>query len=110
MHSRQHVTCGDVRVATQTGPPVAEPLDSGSPRSRRWISSPPRPPGGRGHDGDPAMKFNHHASIHFCTSCGRWHCHCDGCDWIWYSALTFVEALRHTRIHQFDRTYLELQH
>lgn len=56
------------------------------------------------------MKTNHHASIRFCRSCSRWHCHCDGCDWIWYGSPTFVEALRHTRIHQLDRGYVESQH
>jgi hypothetical protein len=52
---------------------------------------------------------NHHTNVRFCRMCGRWHCRCDGCGWIWYSACSFTEALRQTRIHQWDKTYLESQ-
>jgi hypothetical protein len=55
------------------------------------------------------MKINHHISIRHCDRCDRWHCHCDGCNWIWFGACTFGEALRHTRIHQLDKVYLESQ-
>jgi hypothetical protein len=50
---------------------------------------------------------HHHANARFCRTCARWHCRCDSCDWIWNSACSFTEALRHIRIHQWDRTWLE---
>lgn len=53
------------------------------------------------------MRIEHHARNNYCTNCGRWHSHCDGCGWIWYGACTFAEALRHIRLHQLDKVYFE---
>jgi hypothetical protein len=56
-----------------------------------------------------ATKSKHHASNRFCGTCDRWHCHCNGCNWIWYGACTFSEAMRHIRLHQLDKNYFESQ-